>query len=231
MGNIYAIIVCGGSGSRVKKDIPKQLLKLKGETLVRHVVKRYVSWGMVKSIVVVANEKYLKEIKKEIKDLLKPDDLVVPGGATRHQSCLKGVSALKYSTDDIIVFHDCARPFFLNSELDNVCNSAIQYGAATLAEEITETVVRTFEQKVESILDRNGIHLVKTPQALHTSLLDLLLKQSYEEEPTDLCTWTMNVGVKPFIVPSNPYNIKITREGDLETAERYYDLFKELEKI
>ena len=84
--------------------------------------------------------------------------------------------------------------------------------------------------RVEGILNREEINLIKTPQSLHTSLLQILLKEKMEEDPTDLCSWALQFGVKTYLIRSNPFNMKITREGDLEMADRYYDLFKQLEQ-
>lgn len=234
MGNVYGIIVCGGSGSRINKELPKQLLDLRGESLIRHTVRQFVSWSGLDSLVLAANTQYIDKIKEEVKEFLRPNDMIVPGGESRHKSCLKGISALNYTNDDIIIFHDCARPFFLKSELQKVADLALQYGASTLSEKISETSVRAIDKKVESVLNREELYLIKTPQGLHTSLLELLLMQSQNndgvEEPTDLCTWTMTVGVKPFLIHSNPYNIKITQENDFGIAENYFELFRKINK-
>ena len=105
------------------------------------------------------------------------------------------------------------------------------YGAATVADNVSETVVSCGpDGRVEGILNREEINLIKTPQSLHTSLLQILLKEKMEEDPTDLCSWALQFGVKTYLIRSNPFNMKITREGDLEMADRYYDLFKQLEQ-
>ena len=102
----------------------------------------------------------------------------MPGGNTRHESCLRGLEALKYDDKDIIIFHDSARPFFLKSELHAVANAAVMYGAATVADNVSETVVSCGpDGRVEGILNREEINLIKTPQSLHTSLLQILLKE------------------------------------------------------
>lgn len=229
MNNIFGIILSGGSGSRMKTTKPKQFSNLRDLTLLEHSVKSFNDWGFFKSIVVVSNLDFIEETENTIAKYLLANDRIVPGGSTRHESCLRGLEALHYDDKDIIVFHDSARPFFLKSELHAVANAAVMYGTASMADNVSETVVSCNEGKVESILNRDDINLIKTPQALHTSLLNILLKEKLEEDPTDLCSWALQFGVKTYLIKSNPFNMKITREGDLEIAEKYYDLFKQLE--
>lgn len=229
MNNIFGIILSGGSGSRMRLSKPKQFSKLRDMSLLEHSVKSFNDWGFFKSIVVVSNLDFIEETENSISRYLLANDRIVPGGTTRHESCIKGLEAIQYDDKDIIVFHDSARPFFLKSELHAVTNAAVMYGAASIADNVTETVVSCAEGKVEAILNRDEINLIKTPQALHTSLLSILQKEKLEEDPTDLCSWALQFGVKTFLIKSNPFNMKITREGDLEMAEKYYDLFKQLE--
>lgn len=230
MNNIFGIILSGGSGSRMKTEKPKQFACLRNMSLLEHSVKAFNDWGFFKSIVVVSNPDYILETENSIAKYLLANDRIVTGGATRHQSALKGLDALHYDDKDIVIFHDAARPFFLKSELHAVANAAVMYGAATVADNVSETVVSCFDGKVENILKRDEINLIKTPQSLHTSLLPLLLKEKLEEDPTDLCSWALQVGVKTYIIRSNPFNMKITRDGDLDLADRYFDLFMQLEQ-
>ena len=230
MNNIFGVILSGGSGSRMKLDKPKQFSTLRDLTLLEHSVKSFNEWGFFKSIVVVSNIDFIVETENLISKYLMANDRIVPGGQTRHESCLRGLEALKYDDKDIVIFHDSARPFFLKSELHAVANAAVMYGSATVADNVSETVVSCAGGRVENILNRDEINLIKTPQSLHTSLLNILLKEKMEEDPTDLCSWALQFGVKTYLIRSNPFNMKITREGDLDLAERYYDLFKQLEE-
>ncbi|MDX1959453.1 MAG: IspD/TarI family cytidylyltransferase [Leptospiraceae bacterium] len=225
MNYIYGIILSGGTGTRMSSSVPKQFLKLKNEELLRHSVKAFQNWGLCKSIVVVANEEHIKQTEEILSDLLSPNDRIVTGGNTRHASTLLGLSAINFSKNDVILIHDGARPFLSDKELHEITNEILKFGSATLASKVSETVVSSNENKVEKILDRDSIWLIKTPQGLHSSLLELLLKQDLESEPTDLCSWTESIGVKPRLIASNPFNLKITFKEDLELAESYWNQF------
>jgi 2-C-methyl-D-erythritol 4-phosphate cytidylyltransferase len=228
MNYIYGIILAGGTGSRMKSSVPKQFLKLRGEELIRHSVRTFQNWGLCKHLVIVANEAYIEQTEEVLADLLSERDRIVVGGATRHESTLCGIGAITLDKNDILIFHDAARPFIKESELNSIADSVLKSGASSFASGVNETIVSVHESKVDKILDRENIQLIKTPQGFHSSLLHLLLKEKMYIEPTDICSWVLNIGVKSELIESNPFNIKITKEGDIELAEKYWELFKKL---
>jgi 2-C-methyl-D-erythritol 4-phosphate cytidylyltransferase len=230
MNNIYGVILAGGSGSRMKTSTPKQFMKIRGFSLLEHSVKKFKAWGFFKSIVIVSNPDFILETEKILANLLGPNDRIVEGGFTRHESSLNGINSISYDDNDVILLHDSARPYFLNSELHEIANSAVMYGVSSVSENATDTVVISNHSKVESILNRDSIYFIKTPQGIHTSILKNLLNEKKQDQtPTDLCSWAKTIGVEAYLVHSNPFNMKVTREGDLEIAEKYYDLFLKLE--
>lgn len=208
----------------MEANLPKQFLKLKGESILRHSVRRFKDWGLFKFIVVVAPEEYVLQTEKEIEDILDGNDKIVIGGDTRHKSTLEGLKSIQPNSD-IIVLHDAARPFITSNDLDEVCNGTVEFGAATLAEKINETLVKTTENLVTEIVDRNTVYSIKTPQAFHSSLLESLLSCECKKEPTDLCSWLLEINRKPSIKLSNPLNLKITVPDDLKIAELYQTIF------
>ncbi|WCL50885.1 IspD/TarI family cytidylyltransferase [Leptospira sp. GIMC2001] len=219
MGNIYAILLAGGEGKRLGADKPKQFLKLGTESLLQRSVRRFRSWGFLKSIVVVGNKDYLIETETEIGDLLEYGDSITEGGVTRHESCIAGIEHSQASAGDYIFIHDVARPFFLHSELDELLKVAQEYGSATLAMPASDTLI--FGNKyAEKTIDREGVWQIKTPQILSYDLYIELVQESLSPpHPTDLCTWCLLNDKKTGIVKCTVENIKITYPTDLEVAD------------
>ncbi len=218
------IILSGGSGSRMKASVPKQFLKLRGESLIRHSVRSFLHSGLFTSLVIVSKAEYISKTMEELNEFLGHEDLIVSGGETRHESVLKGIEASVPGEEDVLVFHDAARPFVDKAELQELIQSAFQSGASTLADKIYETLVYSNEGRVDEILNRESAFVIKTPQALHSSLLKMLLAEELSEDPTDLCSWVRNIGVKSKIVLSSSKNIKITTPADLHLAEKLMEL-------
>lgn len=216
----------------MKNDFPKQFLKLNGRSLLSHSTERMNSFPFFKSIIIVSHPKFIQETEEEVAQYLREGDRIVEGGATRHESTLSALNSISFDSSDIFVFHDAARPFFTNTEIYDVCRSATKTGASTLATNVSETVVESSNNTVISILNRNSVFLIKTPQALQMELYTEKLQNidfTQDKEPTDLCSWTALAKVQTSIVNSNPFNIKITTKDDLNLAEKFFDLFLEWE--
>ncbi len=228
MNSIYGILLSGGTGKRMNSEIPKQFLPLNGESILRHTVRNLKKWSLFKAIVVVAPELYIEKTETEISDLLEGQDRIVMGGSTRHESTIRGIEAFRYD-NDLLVLHDAARPFITSKDLDEVTNSALEFGSSTLAEKISETLVRGKGYLVDSIVDREFVYAIKTPQAVHSSILKSLLEIPMNREPTDLCSWASLIGLKTALRISNPFNIKITIDSDLEKASIFSKLFNQMD--
>ncbi|PJZ30977.1 IspD/TarI family cytidylyltransferase [Leptospira kmetyi] len=226
---IYVLILAGGTGTRMGSEIPKQFLEFGNEPILLHTLKRFQEWGMQKRIVLVSHAESIPKTESVCASHLLEDDLIVEGADTRHGSMLKGLSALSIASEDIILVHDAARPFVLAKELDLLCDSVRKNGIATLASRTSETVLEELNGQTASLLDREHIWFMKTPQGIRGDVLkELLSFVSSDSTPTDLCSWALSAGKKSAIVESHPFNLKITRKEDLELAGFYSDLFDKL---
>lgn len=228
MNQLFAILLAGGKGSRMGTDVPKQFLKLRGESLLRHSVKRFRRFGLLKSITVVSHPDWILETEKELEDLLEPNDRIVEGGETRHLSTLQGLGSVPYDEKDIFFIHDVARPNFKQNELYQLVEQTKIFGAASLVCPVTESLVRVkLHQNYSSEpLKREEVYAVKTPQSVAGFMLKELLANPLavnpKLHPTDLCTWMGERRVG--IVETNFQNIKVTSPGDLALAESVYTL-------
>ena len=63
MNQIHVILLGGGVGKRMNSELPKQFLKIHGESILKRTVTQIVKWGMAKSIVLVLPENYILEAK------------------------------------------------------------------------------------------------------------------------------------------------------------------------
>lgn len=222
---IYVLILAGGTGTRMGSEVPKQFLEFANEPILLHTLKRFQEWGRQKRVVLVSHAESIPKTESICSAHLHDDDLIVEGGDTRHESMLRGLSALEIASEDIILVHDAARPFVLSKELDLLSESVRKNGIATLASRTSETVLEESNGQTASFLDREHIWFMKTPQGIRGDVLKELLSVSLDFVPTDLCSWALSAGKKSSIVESHPFNLKITRKEDLELAEFYSTLF------
>ncbi|MEM7179813.1 MAG: IspD/TarI family cytidylyltransferase [Spirochaetota bacterium] len=228
MNFIYGILLSGGSGTRFASNSPKQFTDLCGKPILVHAALAFKKWGLLKTLVVVAHPDHLLQTEEILADCLDGSDKIVAGGKTRHESTLNGIAATNAGSNDVLVFHDGARPFVTSTEFDLVVHAAIRSGAASTAAKATDTlVVASKRETCESFLQRDSVRLIKTPQALHTSVLTELKDKMLEEEPTDLCSWVQVIDLQAELVSANPYNLKVTVAEDLKIATSYYSYFQE----
>jgi 2-C-methyl-D-erythritol 4-phosphate cytidylyltransferase len=226
MRNIHAIILAGGTGSRMGGNLPKQFLALAEKPLILYSLQRFRNWGLCKSINIVCHKEWVSLMEETVSPLLEGIDQIIEGGATRHESTLRALAQISWDEEDILFIHDAARPYFLETELDELVGVTQIFGAGTLALKATETVVRSKIQSgfTEVSIPREEVYFVKTPQSVSGKMLKKLLSTggiSPNEHPTDLCSWVETIGEKTGIVLSTTKNIKVTTSDDMKVAESY----------
>jgi len=222
MRNLFAILLAGGKGKRFGAPEPKQFLSLGDKPLVQYSLEVFREFALCKSLVIVSEAETLTRLEELLSPFLEPNDRIVEGGKTRHDSCLAGLAAIPWDAEDIVFFHDVARPFFSVGELHDLVAATLQKGAASLVASSQESVVMGKDRELTQSLPREEVYLVKTPQAVRGSVLQELKISGYWERtvegrsPTDLCSW---VAPRPVaLVTTERQNLKITTPQDAKIA-------------
>ena len=229
----WAIIVAGGRGLRMGTDIPKQLIKLGGITILERALKPFIHCPDIEGIVIVATEDITGQINDSIvRDFpIHKKISVIKGGQERQHSVLNGLSAIPADTN-IVVIHDAVRPF-INADLITECIHAAQvFGAATVMYPLKETVKVVSNSIVVNTLNRSSLWITQTPQAFRT---ELLLKAHAQARcdgfiGTDDSMLVERIGHPVHIIEGTDMNIKITTPTDLKIAAALLTLFENGEK-
>lgn len=221
--NTYAIIVAGGSGSRMKSEIPKQFLPLKGKPILIHTVEKFLQIPNIQVIVVLPKNdiEYWNEItvSNEIIQSFKDSILITVGGASRFQSVKNGLSTIE--TDGLVAVHDGVRPLVNLEIIQNSYKVAAEKGSAVTSVWVKDSV-RQFDENGESIaLDRTKLKLVQTPQTFQVNLMKKAFE--VEEQPffTDCASVLEFKGEKITLIDGAYENIKITTPEDMLVAEAF----------
>ena len=127
---VSAIILAGGSGSRMNSSVTKQRMMLGNISVLRRCVLAFEKCSEVDEIIVVAKESEINEIRVELADIAKLSK-VVPGGASRAESAMNGVSAMNYQSDYVAI-HDAARPAIISEMIEKVIFIAKEKGCGYL---------------------------------------------------------------------------------------------------
>ena len=208
------IIVAGGSGKRMKSDIPKQFLLLAGKPILMHTIEQFSSFSSDIFLVLPENDISIWEDLVE-KHQFKTSVKIIKGGEERFFSVQNAIK--KCSNDGIILNHDGVRPLVSKQTIENVISKSIEDAGAIPVIDIYESM-RLIARRESMPVDRNKYKLVQTPQGFNAELI----KESYHQEfdikfPDDASVFEA-AGYSISLVDGNKENIKITTPEDLEFA-------------
>lgn len=215
----YAILVAGGSGTRMGADRPKQFLELLGEPVLLHTLRRFAdaAVGVAQCVVVLPPEQFATwQALCEAHGVTIPH-AVVAGGETRWASVRNGLAYLAGETAGLVAVHDGVRPLVSAAVIEQTYAAAATHGAAVAAVAPKDSV-RGLARQGSYAMDRSRLRLVQTPQCFE---LDLL-RRAYRLP--ELTSFTDDASVvedlQPiFMVPGDYRNLKITTPEDLIVAE------------
>jgi len=216
------ILVAAGRGVRAGSAVPKQLLDLGGQTMLRRSVAACDGHPDVDQIVVVLPVELVADGPALVGQTRARCD-VVAGGARRQDSVRAGFAAVPESTEVVLV-HDAARPFVSRAVIDRVLVAARQTGAAVPAMPASDTVKRsrallTGHRTVVETIPRADVWLAQTPQGFRRDVLAAAMALSAEQgEATDEAQLVEWMGQEVQVVEGEAVNVKVTTADDVARA-------------
>ncbi len=214
----YIIIVAGGSGKRIKSNIPKQFIEVNGKSLIVYTIEKFFNYNPDIGMCVVVHQDHLQHLN----DLLQkyfPDKKISTtlGGETRFNSVKKGLELVE-PDNTIVGIHDAARPMVSVETIQRCFETAAQKGNAIPVINVTESL-RIIENNTNKSVNRNNYKVIQTPQCFNASAIKKAFEQDYSSLFTDDASVLEKTGEKIFLVDGNVENIKITHETDLILAQ------------
>ncbi|NPA36646.1 MAG: 2-C-methyl-D-erythritol 4-phosphate cytidylyltransferase [Chlorobi bacterium] len=213
----FAVIVAGGSGSRMKSNIPKQFLPAGGRPILMHTISAFKSFDASLEIILVlpaSQTDYWKELCK--KHDFGIEHILTTGGETRYHSVKNGLSLI--NEDSVIGIHDGVRPLVSKETLQRTYNVAEEKGNAVPVIDAFESV-RQVSATSNKAIDRSSIKLVQTPQVFRYEQIKRAYASQYRKEFTDDASVAEAAGFNIVLVEGNRENIKITTPSDMKIAK------------
>ncbi|WP_345948238.1 2-C-methyl-D-erythritol 4-phosphate cytidylyltransferase [Mucilaginibacter sp. PAMB04274] len=213
----YAIIVAGGSGTRMQAAVPKQFLLLNGLPVLMHTLLAFHNSNSQPKLIVVLPEafhEYWQQLCAE--HSFNVTHQLVGGGPTRFHSVKSG---LKLVPDDALVaVHDAVRPLVSAQTIEAAYQQAARQGAVVVAVKSRDSIRQVKAAHTQSLL-RDEIYLVQTPQTFKADLLKRAYECTYQESFTDDASVAELAGHAIHIVEGSYQNFKITFPEDIAIAE------------
>lgn len=213
-----AIILAGGSGTRMGMGVTKQRLELLGKSLLYRSALAFSECPDIDSITVVVRSDEVDYAKEELRDIEKLYAVVI-GGETRAKSAECGFLAIPGDCD-FVAIHDAARPLIKPSDISLILASAREAGAASAVSCVADTVKAVDEMgMIISTVDRDKLRCAETPQVFSVALYKRALIQNDGAAVTDDNMLIERLCEPIRCVDLGGYNIKITTPIDLKYAE------------
>ena len=215
--HVTAIIAAAGSGRRLGAQLPKQLLELGGQPMLRHSVEAFLAHPRIDEVIVAlpvsiaaAPPEWLRRAR------------VVAGGDTRQASVAQAFDAVS-ERSDIVLVHDAARPFVTADVISRAIDAAAEHGAAIAAMPASDTLKRVDATGgapvIVETLPRELVYLAQTPQAFRRRVLaDAIAAGRSGVEATDEAALAERAGHRVRVVAGDSSNVKITTAYDLAVA-------------
>ena len=219
-----ALVLSGGTGTRLGADIPKQYIEVEGLPVIAYSLKTMQENPGVDAICIVAAcewEEYLLSVIQ--KEGISKFSGFAPAGISRQHSILNGMLYMEKNgagTGDNVLIHDAARPN-LTSALIDECFKAMDSCEGVLPViPVKDTVYRSVDgSAITSLLNRDELFAGQSPEVFDLKrYLDIIRDLSDDELSAVRGTSEIayRKGFKIRLIPGDESNYKITTAPDLE---------------
>lgn len=215
----YAIIVAGGSGSRMKSEIPKQFLKVNGLPVLTHTIKAFRNYSQnLNIIVVLPKDQFFAWHELCELHAFKEEYSLISGGETRFHSVRNGLESITDSSG-LVAVHDGVRPIISKELIQNCFANAAESGTAIVSIPLKDSIRNIGKNGKNQTVNRDDFRLVQTPQTFRLDWMRNAFSNDYQAAFTDCASVLEYAGYPIHLIEGSYENIKITTPEDLLLAE------------
>lgn len=212
------VIVAAGSGSRMKRDINKQFIKLDGKEIIAYTIEKFYKSEDIDDIVIVIKENEEKYFIENIINKYGFDNIKLAyGGKERQDSVYNGIKKLNHNCE-IVLIHDGARPFVNEDIIKNSIEEAKENNAVVVGVPVKDTIkVVDSDGNIVDTPNRSLLWSVQTPQSFKYEIITKAYEYAYSNDyyGTDDAMLVEHIGYNVKMIEGSYDNIKITTEEDL----------------
>ncbi len=219
-----ALLLSGGTGTRLGGDIPKQYIEVHGKPIISYCIESLSSHNKINAIHIVAEPFWQRQIETWLllSDLKKKFQGFSNPGSNRQLSILNGLRDIReYAEDsDYVFIHDAARPLLSDRQITDCLDGIHGHDGVLPVLPMKDTVYQSEDGKtVDALLERSKIYAGQAPEVFR-------LGQYYEANKNLLPEKILKIngstelailaGMDIAMIPGDESNFKITTKGDLE---------------
>ncbi|MBS6859326.1 MAG: 2-C-methyl-D-erythritol 4-phosphate cytidylyltransferase [Clostridiales bacterium] len=218
-----AIIIAGGSGQRMKQEIPKQFLNVNDKPIIIYTLEAFQSHPDIDEIGVVCIDGWHDILRAYARQYrISKLQWIVSGGANGQESIRHGVmeAERRYRETDILLIHDAIRPLVSHEIISDCIVQCQHYGSAIVVTPCNTAVLhRTSDDYSNEIVPRDELAMTQTPQAFPVKTLADAHRKALKRgivNSVASCTLMIELGEKVHFSIGSETNIKITTPDDLK---------------
>ena len=225
-----AIILAGGTGTRVGAGIPKQFIEVQGKPILAYTLLNFENNDRIDAIEIVCHKEWQEKVKKIVEDYaVSKTKWIVNGGESFQESTMRGVFNLKgkIGEDDIVVISFGVSPMTPKEDVDDSIRVCEKHGNAIAAADIDLcTCIKEDEYSSTTNIIRETLKGFANPwtfrfgelcEAYETALSEGLL-ESLEPHTTSLY---FALGKRIWFSQCTTNHVKITRKEDVDAFEAH----------
>lgn len=230
-----AVVLAGGTGTRVGLSIPKQLIKIAGKTIIEHTIAAFEASPLIDEIVILMTPGHLDPVRAIVQNGgYGKVSQIVEGGQTRNESTSRALEAL--GTEECnVLFHDAVRPLVSQTIISDVVAALETHQAVDTAIPSADTIVQVHDapdaetETIEDVLQRHLLRRGQTPQAFRLSVIRQAYALAWQDPDftaTDDCTVVLRYlpEVPIAVVMGHERNMKVTEPIDVYIADKLFQL-------
>lgn len=243
---VTALLLSGGTGTRMGVETPKQYIEVKGKPIIAYCLQTLLSHKEIDAVQIVADEMWHDAILQSVADLCGIEEYrnsvseeavgsklftgsssKIRGfsepGKTRQLSILNGLEDIRsYAADsDYVLIHDAARPLLSSKQISDCLDAALAgHDGAIPVLPMKDTVYFSEDGRlITSLLERSRIFAGQAPELF-------VLRKYYEANKALLPERILQIngstepaimaGMDIAMIPGDEGNFKITTKADLE---------------
>ncbi|MGN0403026.1 MAG: IspD/TarI family cytidylyltransferase [Acetatifactor sp.] len=242
---VTALILSGGTGTRLGSNIPKQYIEVNGRTILSYCVETLSKSNRIDGIRIVAADAWRESILNWLGsyDIGEKFQGFSEPGENRQLSVFHGICDIRKDRktsdasfgEELVLIHDGARPLLTGADVETYVDAAAGHDGVLPVLPMKDTVYFSHDGKaVSSLLDRSRIFAGQAPEVFR---LDKYIEANerlirYEEGAVavDSPIYKINGSAEPAVmagmdiamVPGDEGNFKITTAEDLERFRQFF---------
>ena len=224
MNKNIAIILSGGTGTRLGGSVPKQYLEVHGKAIIMYCVETIAQMPEIDKIVICLADEWKMFVQDELQKAGISTKVVYSlPGEVRQLTIYNALKVLRdqgIEDDAIVVIHDAARPLVSETLLRRCIDGCKEVDGVLPVLPVKDTLYMSKDgNSISALLKRNEIVAGQAPEAFRFGkYLAVHDQMSYEDilKISGSTEIAYKAGLNIKLVPGEELNFKITTTEDLD---------------